>query len=105
MGANLQNWMSQAYQQLLLDEESKTYTTINTDKELYQYNRLSFGVSSPSGIFQCTMENFLLGIARVVVRVDDKLVSSEDDPDHQANLKMELNRLSTAGLKLMLDKC
>jgi len=89
--------MSQAYQQL--------YTTINTDKGLYQYNRLPFGVSSPSGIFQCTMENFLLGIARVVVRVDDILVSSEDDPDHQANLKMELNRLSTAGLKLMLDKC
>ena len=32
--------MSQAYQQLLLDEDSKKYTTINTHKGLYQYNRL-----------------------------------------------------------------
>ena len=43
--------MSQAYQQLLLDEDSKKYTTINTHKGLYQYNRLPFGVSSAPGIF------------------------------------------------------
>ena len=43
--------MSQAYQQLLLDDESKQYTTINTHKGLYQYNRLPFGVSSAPGIF------------------------------------------------------
>ena len=49
--------MSQAYQQLLLDEESKKFTTINTHKGLYQYNRLPFGVSSTPGIFQRTMEN------------------------------------------------
>jgi hypothetical protein len=54
--------MSQAYQQLLLDEESKQYTTIYTHKGLYQYNRLPFGVSSAPGIFQPTMENMLQGI-------------------------------------------
>ena len=97
--------MSQAYQQLLLDEDSKKYTTINTHKGLYQYNRLPFGVSSAPGIFQHTMENLLQGIPHVVVRVDDILVSGKDDPDHLANLKMVLSRLSTAGLKLRLAKC
>ena len=51
--------MSQGYQQLLLDEESKKFTTINTHKGLYQYNRLPFGVSSAPGIFQRTIENLL----------------------------------------------
>ena len=97
--------MSQAYQQLLLDEDSKKYTTINTHKGLYHYNRLPFGVSSAPGIFQCTMENLLQGIPHVVVRVDDILVSGKDDPDHLANLEMVLSRLSTAGLKLRLAKC
>lgn len=49
--------VSQAYQQLLLDEESKKFTTINTHKGLYQYNRLPFGVSPVPGIFQHTMDN------------------------------------------------
>lgn len=34
--------MSQAYQQLQLDDESKRYTTINTHKGLFQYNRLPY---------------------------------------------------------------
>ena len=66
--------MSQAYQQLLLEEESKEYTTINTHRGLYQYNRLPFGVSSPPGIFQRTMENLLHGIPCVIVRMDDILL-------------------------------
>jgi len=81
--------MSQAYQQLLLDEESKKFTTINTHKGLYQYNRLPFGVSSAPGIFQRTMENLLQGIPHVVVRVDDILGSGKNDP----------------GVRLRLAKC
>ena len=42
--------MSQAYQQLLLDEESTKYTIINTHKGLYQYSRLPFEVSRVEAI-------------------------------------------------------
>ena len=97
--------MSQAYQQLVLEEGSKKFTTINTHKGLYQYNRLPFGVSSAPGIFQRTMENLLQGIPHVVVRIGDILVTGKDDVDHLANLEMVLSRISTAGLKLRLAKC
>ena len=97
--------MSQAYQQLELEESSKRFTTINTHKGLYQYNRLSFGVSAAPGIFQRTMENLIQGIPHVVVRIDDSLVSGKDDLNHLANLEEVLSGLSSAGLRLRLAKC
>lgn len=97
--------MSQAYQQLLLEEESKLYTTINTHKGLYKYNRLPFGISSSPGIFQRTMENLLQGIPFVIVRVDDILVGGKDDMDHLSNLNRVLTQLATAGLRLRKNKC
>ncbi len=48
--------LSQAYQQLLLEEDCKKYVVINTQQGLFRYNRLPFGVSSAPGIFQRAME-------------------------------------------------
>lgn len=97
--------MSQAYQQLVLDEESRKYTTINTHKGLYEYTRLPFGVSSAPGIFQRTIENLLKGIDHVVVRMDDILISGKDDSEHLNNLDAVLTKLCSAGLRLRLGKC
>lgn len=44
--------MSRAYQQLVLEEESRKYVTITTHKGLFRYNRLQFGVASAPGIFK-----------------------------------------------------
>ncbi len=46
---------SHAYQNILLDETSKQYVTVNTHKGLFTYTRLPFGVSSSPAIFQRTM--------------------------------------------------
>ena len=48
---------SEAYQQLLLDEESKKYVVINTHRGLFRYNRLPFGDSSVLEFSKRTMEN------------------------------------------------
>jgi hypothetical protein len=56
--------LSQAYQQLPLDKESKQYVVINTHKGLFQYTRLPYGISSAPGR---TMENLLKGIPGVEV--------------------------------------
>ena len=44
--------LSYAYQQLLLDDESKKYVVVNTHKGLFRYTHLPFGISSAPGIFQ-----------------------------------------------------
>ena len=51
--------MSQVYLQLALDDQAKELLAINTHKGLFPYDRLSFGVLSAPGIFQCTMESLL----------------------------------------------
>ena len=97
--------LSQAYQQILLDEGSREYVTINTHKGLYRPTRLPFGVASASAIFQSKIEQVLQGIPMVVRRVDDILVSGKNDQDHLKNLNEVLSRLKQAGLRLKMEKC
>ena len=54
--------LSRAYQQIVLDKDSREYVTINTHKGLYRPTRLPFGVSSASAIFQSKIEQVLQGI-------------------------------------------
>ena len=95
--------LAHAYQQLVLDEESKKYTTINTEKGLYQYNRLPFGVSAAPAIR--TMENILQGLPKVCVYIDDILVTGQTEAEHLQNLHKVLTRIEEAGVHLKRDKC
>uniref|UniRef100_A0A1A7YSF0 Gypsy retrotransposon integrase-like protein 1 n=2 Tax=Iconisemion striatum TaxID=60296 RepID=A0A1A7YSF0_9TELE len=97
--------MSHAYQQILMEENSKKYLTVNTHRGLFTYNRLPFGVASAPAIFQRTMESLLKGIPMVAVYLDDVLVSGVDAADHIKNLDEVLTRLNEAGLRLKRNKC
>ena len=97
--------LSQAYQQLELEEESKKYTTINTHKGLFEYNRLCFGIASAPGIFQRTMENLLQSIPNVVVRIDDILIAGNTSNEHRSSLNEVLTRLEKAGIRLKRSEC
>ena len=97
--------LSQAYQQVSLDEDSKKLVVINTHKGLFQYNRMPFGISSAPGIFQRVMESLLQGIPHVVVYLDDILITGKDDEEHLKSLEEVLSRLKKSGLRLKRDKC
>ena len=89
--------LAHAYQQLPLEDGSKPYTTINTHRGLYRYNRLPFGAPA---IFQRTMENLLQGLPYVFVYIDDILVTGASEEEHLHNLNEVLTRLETAGMCL-----
>ena len=97
--------LSRAYQQLVLDDESKQYTVINTHRGLFRYNRLPFGIASAPGIFQRTMEGLLRGLPHVFVYLDDILVTGTSEEEHMKNPELVLQRLHSAGLHLKKEKC
>ena len=96
--------MAHAYQQILIDDDSKQYLTINTHRGVFVYNRLTFGVSA-SAIFQQAIGNLLAGVPHTVVYLDDILATGASEEEHQTNLKEVLRRLVEAGLRLKKDKC
>ena len=98
-------YLKNAYNQIMLGDNSREFVTINTNKGLFRATRLPYGVAPASAIFQSKMEQLLQGIAIVVCRVDDILVSGQDDASHLAHLNEVLSRLRAANLRLRLDKC
>ena len=97
--------LSQAYQQLRLDDKSMKYVVINTHKGLFKYTHLPFGISSAPGIFQRVMESLLQGIPGVIVYLDDILITGPSDEEHLRALQQVLERLDKPGLRIRRDKC
>ena len=97
--------LSQAYQQLTLDNESRKYVTINTHKRLYQYTRLSFGVASAPAISQRLMDTILQNIPNVICYIDDILVTGKDDQDHLCNLASVFKQLQKYNIHIKKAKC
>ena len=97
--------LSHAYQQVLLDEESRDYVTINTHLGLYRYTRLPFGVAAAPAIFQHTMDQVLQGIDGMGYILDDILITGKDDAEHKRNLEATLQRLDDSDIKLKRSKC
>ena len=97
--------LSQAYQQLPLEEDSKKYVVINTHRGLFRYTRLPFGISSAPAIFQRVIESILQGIEGVIVYLDDILITGKTTEAHLKALDEVLSRLDTAGLRVKRSKC
>ena len=87
--------LADAYQQLILDEDSRKFVTINTHRGLYRYKRLPFGVASAPAVFQRTMDTILQGLDGVVCYIDDVLVTGKTYDDHLRNLEKVLQRMNT----------
>ncbi|KAG7295105.1 hypothetical protein JYU34_022039 [Plutella xylostella] len=107
--------LSGAYNQLLLNKDSRDLTCIHTHKGLYRYTRLVFGLSSAPAIFQRTLENILIAPDEssesslvqegVLQFLDDILITGKTRSEHLARLQEVFRRLENAGLVLKKDKC
>ncbi|XP_056089739.1 uncharacterized protein K02A2.6-like [Rhinichthys klamathensis goyatoka] len=97
--------LSHAYLQMWVEEESRKFLTISTQKGLFQYNRLPFGIASAPAIFQRAMDQILQGLPNVHCYLDDILVTRRTEAEHLENLDAVLGRLEQFGLHAEKGKC
>lgn len=97
--------LAHAYQQMELEEQAKSLTTITTHKGLFRYNRLSFGIASAPGLFQGVMEDILGELDELVVFFDDILVYGRSTAEHDKNIAAVLRKLEEHGFTVSYAKC
>ena len=97
--------LSQAYQQVPLEENARHFLTINTHKGLYHYNRLPYGIVSTPTHFQKIMDQVLQGMEGVICYLDNLYISGKNTESNLANLEKVLKRLETYNLRVKSEKC
>ena len=74
--------LSSAFQQIPLDEDSRIFTTLNTNKGQFQYTRPPFGISFAPSIFQRVMDGVQSGLQGVPFYIDDITVAGKTEQHH-----------------------
>ncbi|XP_046868681.1 uncharacterized protein K02A2.6-like [Drosophila willistoni] len=97
--------LAQAYQQLVVDENSSLLQTISTHKGAFKVTRLQFGISSAPGIFQSCIENVVQNISGVLPYFDDIVIIGKTETELATRLQELFIRFDKAGLRLRKDKC
>lgn len=76
------------------------FTVVNTHRGLFKYNRLVYGLSSSSGIFQRIMSSLVSDIPNVQCFCDDVIVTGKDRAFHLNSLGLLFEKLERFGLKV-----
>lgn len=97
--------LTNAYQQLLLDESSQACTAITTHVGTFVYRRTPYGLTCVPEKFQKFMEETLRGLNGVAVFMDDIAITGRNMDEHVTNLKALFRRLNEVGLRIKLQKC
>ena len=95
------------YWQVPLDEESKAKTAFVCHRGQFMFNVLPFGVVNAPSQYQRLMEKVLTGyIGRFCfVYIDDLIIYSKTEAEHQHHLQLVFQRLREYNLKLKESKC
>ena len=99
--------MASGFWQIPLDPETAHKTAFCTHAGVYQFKRLSFGLTNAPSAFSMVMGEVLRGLTfkNAVIYVDDILVYSRNFIQHLQHLQQIFSRIRKAGLRLKPSKC
>ena len=95
------------YWQIDVVEEDREKTAFATPDGLYQFGKLSFGLTNAPACFMRAIHLVLKGLcwSDCLVYLDDIIVFGRTLQEHRERLSLVLSRLSEAGLKINPKKC
>ena len=99
--------LASGYWQVRMKKEDRPITAFATRKGLFQFKVMPFGLTNAPATFQRLMDTVLKGLQwqRCLVYLDDIIVFGKDFEETLANLRMVMEWLKAAGLKLKASKC
>jgi len=98
--------LTSGFWQMPLDKDSQKYTAFTIPgMGQFQWLVSAMGLKSCPGQFQRMAEMVCLGLAFVIVYIDDLLVHGSTHEQHRKDLQQLFDRLRKANLKLKLKKC
>ena len=97
----------QGFHRIRLDPTAEDLTTFRTRYGTYKYNVVPFGLTNGPAAFQRFINETLMDYLDrfVTAFVDDLLIYSENEFDHEMHVKKVLERLREAGLQASIRKC
>ena len=95
------------YYQVPVDEDSRHYTAFSTQKNHWQFKRLSFGLRNAPAAFQREIQAVLSSFPsnKVIAYLDDILIMGTSFSEHVQLVGKVLQTLKTYGIKIKLSKC
>ncbi len=99
--------LASGYWQIELDESSKEKTAFIVENNLYEFNRMAFGLCNAPATFQRLMNFVLRDVLgkKALVYLDDVIIFSETFEDHLNDIREVFDLIRNAGLKLKRKKC
>ncbi|KAL2247804.1 UNVERIFIED_CONTAM: Retrovirus-related Pol polyprotein from transposon [Sesamum indicum] len=97
----------QGYHQIQMAEEDRDKTSFITDKGIYCYNMMPFGLKNAGATYQRLVNKMFGDLLEktMEVYVDDMLVKSKRSQGHIKDLSQAFSIMRSHGMKLNPDKC
>ena len=92
--------MDKGYWQVVLDPESRKYTTMALDIGRFQWKRMPMGTAVASDIFQRKLDSVYIGLPGVTGIADDMVVYGTTESEHDWNLINFCETTRNNGLRL-----
>ena len=94
-----------AFLHMPVRESDRKFLVVNTHRGLYQFNRMSNGLSNAPAIWQRFIEGVLAGIDGVECVMDDIIITAPTDDEHLRRLDTVFSRLDQHDIRLNPEKC